>query len=1371
MEKMARTARQTDRAIENLGDRLDRIGTREQVQQMNRQAGAMQNLDRGGRQVNQTLTRTDRDMDRVRRRSDTLGASIRKLGATLFGLSRIFGLLKWPVIAAGIGMVVQAVGALAGGIIALLPRIADLTGALAPAIAGITGLGLAMGTVKLAFADFGKAMGGNEEALKKMTPAARRLIATLKLYKPVIDDLRKSAQAGLFPGIDTAIRRLQRGVPTLERLLTRMGNTLGGLATLGARRMTTRGFLADFERLGGQGVRIIDRLGKALLNIVDALRHVGVAAIPFTDWLSKTVLGWTKFWNESARAGREGGRLQQFFRRTRSSMEMFGRIIKNLWDVLVGLGRAARPLGDALWASFEKATKGWADFVKSFEGRYSLTRQFLSMQGAIEEIAGLVMDVVKAIFRMGSDQGVEGVVKSLRDIVPVLERILTAITAAFGPPMIEALEAIARLLENLTGATGPMTAFLKAITGVADAVSYLMEKIPILGTLIATAFGVMAVNRFIGALGRVAAAMLGVQGAAALGLGGAGLGGAAAAGAGAARGGGLTARALAGGGAAAAGGGSRLARLAGRAGPVARVAGKAAWPVAAILAAVDAFTAPREGGIGMQGAQTVSAMLSGASFGALPRLKTPSEKLSEQARLRLYGGTADVEGGWLGKAAARVTGAFTGAGRGGRGPGVGGRTYTGLVPGFEEAVGRRGGDAPKTMRDVNAQIRLYVAHLEDVKALNAPKETQAYMDALELNLRALRNVKGQEDAMRTARERAKAPQAVAGLMGAYGIRRRGGASPEEAQQALVGGATARLQRMTTRGGRQAFAQEFIRNVNRTFGAGSDAAKKMTEDVFNSLKKLNRNVVLINGRIYRNSQAAWRNIKSALTMPMEQARQANQEAFTKMQQAAVGALQGMGYTRAQARGFISDMEASGDRPGSVRLGEQQQYGETAQSGGGLARGGRVRGFGLQDKVPIAAPGELVVNRHQERIVNRVLGRFGTQLGGDRFAGAQAALGRAGARRAGGRRGDGQRRHGLLTRARDGAESDGERDAPGDPRHVGRADDWRAGGAARAEGRVGGAAVSERAARARDRGRHFAGRGGVRRRGRDVRAELPALASRAHARAVAHRAFRRARRRRGRRHGRHGHRDPAHRRATHVPARHPRRARDRQQPACRGGHDAGDQRASGRGGRRRHGGRRRRQPGARPSDDARVRLGAGAVARAPVALAGRVRLEHQGRQPDLVGVRHPAGASRQQDGVGRGGLDDEPGHPDQVGAELHSLPVRLPVGGARRLAGPFAALVRRRRTDARVRRLVRTRWRLQGQSADDDRRRGRRPERVRITRGGGGGGDVRVVIQNMTITNNRPGDIRRQVRGEIAAAIRGAANDLRSQPLTSEEGVLS
>lgn len=157
---------------------------------------------------------------------------------------------------------------------------------------------------------------------------------------------------------------------------------------------------------------------------------------------------------------------------------------------------------------------------------------------------------------------------------------------------------------------------------------------------------------------------------------------------------------------------------------------------------------------------------------------------------------------------------------------------------------------------------------------------------------------------------------------------------------------------------------------------------------------------VNGNIYSGSNREWKKIRDAIADPAEQARERASNAFTKIQESAIGSLMGMGYSRAQAQRLVRQSDASGHAPAASTRDAQHAdqfrnatkgpapgisspFGPMPGSGTPFgAKGMRIPGVGTRDNVPLmlgmAAPGELIVNRHTER---RIAQKYGVDLGAE------------------------------------------------------------------------------------------------------------------------------------------------------------------------------------------------------------------------------------------------------------------------------------------------------------------------------------------------------------------------------------------------------
>ena len=97
------------------------------------------------------------------------------------------------------------------------------------------------------------------------------------------------------------------------------------------------------------------------------------------------------------------------------------------------------------------------------------------------------------------------------------------------------------------------------------------------------------------------------------------------------------------------------------------------------------------------------------------------------------------------------------------------------------------------------------------------------------------------------------------------------------------------------------------------------------------------------------------------------------------------------------------------------------------------------------------------------------------------------------------------------------------------------------------------------------------------------------------------------------------------------------------------------------------------GDREEDAAQLRVDVRPVQLPRPDVEPRERLAGRRREPER-GIRHPAGAARLEDGLGRAELADRRDHPDQVGPRLHQGALQQPVRGMVALAAAGLVLAR-------------------------------------------------------------------------------------------------
>lgn len=168
-------------------------------------------------------------------------------------------------------------------------------------------------------------------------------------------------------------------------------------------------------------------------------------------------------------------------------------------------------------------------------------------------------------------------------------------------------------------------------------------------------------------------------------------------------------------------------------------------------------------------------------------------------------------------------------------------------------------------------------------------------------------------------------------------------------------------------------------------AGSVA--DLRKQIIDHFKGMGQDIDVVNGKILDGSQAQWKAISGGMTSLAREGVSQTGKAFTSLRSQALHALELMGYSGAAARSVLSGKSAGptgGFRPSSHLSTSHASNTLSLPIPTGNARGGRLAGQGLHDTVAMGggnmgAPGELVVNRHTEARVNRILAGHNTTLG--------------------------------------------------------------------------------------------------------------------------------------------------------------------------------------------------------------------------------------------------------------------------------------------------------------------------------------------------------------------------------------------------------
>lgn len=378
-----------------------------------------------------------------------------------------------------LGVVTQLVASLGAGAVGLVSALAPLSGALIayPGILGALVQGL--GVAKLAFSGVGKALGGNAQAMKDLTPAAQAFVKQIQALKPELDSLKKAAQGALFSGVTQGLKSAIVNFPILRNIVAGTAGELGNLAAAAGRLVGSKAFGSNLQTIGATNITVLHNLGFAALSLISALSKVLAAAGPFLTWLSKVAQNAGAAASKAATLGQQTGVMAAFFDKTKSTLQIVGSILGNLARFLVNVGKAAAPLGQSILVSLNDKLSELAHWSGTITGQNSLKKFFEDAKPGLTAAARLIGAVASAIGSFAGGQQLAPFLDQIRtQLVPVFANLVKSTTAVFGPHLVAALVQVLKLFGNIGGSSGPLIIFVDMVGKVASVLNSLFSTMP-----------------------------------------------------------------------------------------------------------------------------------------------------------------------------------------------------------------------------------------------------------------------------------------------------------------------------------------------------------------------------------------------------------------------------------------------------------------------------------------------------------------------------------------------------------------------------------------------------------------------------------------------------------------------------------------------------------------------------------------------------------------------------------------------------------------------------------------------------------------------------------------------------------------------------
>jgi hypothetical protein len=168
------------------------------------------------------------------------------------------------------------------------------------------------------------------DALSDLSPEAQRFVKYIVSLKDEFKKITAAAGKELFPKLEEAIQNLVDNLfPRLIPLLESTGGVLGNIAKEFSETITKGENLDRLERIWKSNEVVLTNFGDAASNLYEVLLILLDAARPLTEEFSKFVAAKTAAWRESLKVQEQTGKLSEKFEIARGILKDLGTIIGN----------------------------------------------------------------------------------------------------------------------------------------------------------------------------------------------------------------------------------------------------------------------------------------------------------------------------------------------------------------------------------------------------------------------------------------------------------------------------------------------------------------------------------------------------------------------------------------------------------------------------------------------------------------------------------------------------------------------------------------------------------------------------------------------------------------------------------------------------------------------------------------------------------------------------------------------------------------------------------------------------------------------------------------------------------------------------------
>lgn len=210
------------------------------------------------------------------------------------------------------------------------------------------------------------AMSALDKAMANLSPEAQkfaRFIASDVL--PALDDLKRSAAAGLLPGVEAGLRRLLTLMPMLRGVVSGVSDELGAMARQAGIALTSPWWQEFYATIAAQIVPALHTMGQVVGNVFTGLAGWFEALIPLGVTFGDGVLRMSQRWADFGRNARDNPQVRAFLGYVVQTMPTVNHLLGDLVTIAGHLVQGLAPLGGKVLSAVQGITHAIAQIPAS----------------------------------------------------------------------------------------------------------------------------------------------------------------------------------------------------------------------------------------------------------------------------------------------------------------------------------------------------------------------------------------------------------------------------------------------------------------------------------------------------------------------------------------------------------------------------------------------------------------------------------------------------------------------------------------------------------------------------------------------------------------------------------------------------------------------------------------------------------------------------------------------------------------------------------------------------------------------------------------------------------------------------------------------